>query len=109
MPCETDMQWSPIHGGFPAIRTSDMDYRGRIQFKEPPRVRTLRVSEDHFTLQAEDLLVTRTGAVIGMCAPYGASLGRAIAAAYKYRLPKKAAALFVGLIYVHEVASSSRW
>jgi type I restriction enzyme, S subunit len=42
-------------------------------------------SRDHFLLKEEDLVVTRTGATIGKCALYTASLGPALASAYLIR------------------------
>lgn len=77
--------------GVPTIRTSDMGYRGNIRLDNPPRVKVPDSSKAHFLLRPDDLLITRTGATIGKCALYDASLGPAIASAYliRYRLARK--------------------
>ncbi len=75
------------------MRTSDMDFRGRIRFDNPPYVAVPREALDHFGLQQDDLLVTRTGATIGKCALFDISLGPSIASAYliRYRLVRQTA------------------
>ena len=77
--------------GVPTIRTSDIGYDGSIQLNSPPR---LQLSEEllrDLCLRHEDLLVTRTGATIGKCALYDASIGPAIPSAYliRFRLTRK--------------------
>lgn len=76
--------------GVPTVRTSDMNFRGEITLNNPPRVVVPENSRDHFVLQPDDLVVTRTGATIGKCALYSASLGPVIASAYliRYRLTR---------------------
>lgn len=76
--------------GVPTVRTSDMNFRGEITLNNPPRVDVPAKSRDHFILQPDDLVVTRTGATIGKCALYDASLGPVIASAYliRYRLTR---------------------
>lgn len=76
--------------GVPTIRTSDMNFRGEITLNNPPRVVVPENSRDHFILKPDDLIVTRTGATIGKCALYDASLGPVIASAYliRYRLTR---------------------
>ena len=80
-------------GGVPTIRTSDMDFRGRITLNNPPMVKVPVNAIEHFGLRSDDLIVTRTGATIGKCALFDARLGTAIASAYliRYRLTANAA------------------
>ncbi|QEG32755.1 restriction endonuclease subunit S [Bythopirellula goksoeyrii] len=77
-----------VSEGVPTIRTSDMDYRGNIDFDNPPRLEIEERAKPHFCLKRNDLLVTRTGATIGKCALFDSELGEAIASAYliRYRL-----------------------
>ncbi|MGB8294765.1 MAG: restriction endonuclease subunit S [Polyangia bacterium] len=76
--------------GIPTIRTSDMDREGRIVFSSPPRVHLEGADLARLGLRDGDLLVTRTGATIGKCAVYSASLGPALPSAYLIRFRLKA-------------------
>ena len=77
--------------GIPTIRTTDMDYRGRIDLSGSPRIRLAAEELVKLGLQDGDLLVTRTGATIGKCAVYAESLGPALPSAYliRFRLKKE--------------------
>lgn len=71
--------------GIPTVRTTDMDFRGNICLEGAPRIAISEEQFDRFGLIDGDLLVTRTGATIGKCALYRASLGKAIPSAYLIR------------------------
>ena len=66
-----------------------MNFRGDIDLFESPRI---NLSEDQlrrYGLEDGDLLVTRTGATIGKCATYSASMGPALPSAYLIRFRLK--------------------
>ena len=71
--------------GVPTIRTTDLDAHGRVCPKDPPRVRVDAERMNDWGLQQDDLVVTRTGATIGKCALYDASIGPAVPSAYLIR------------------------
>jgi len=73
-----------VPDGIPTVRTTDMDFRGRIQLTDSPRVRVSHDEMRRFGLEDGDLLVTRTGS-IGKCALYDSSLGPAVPSAYLIR------------------------
>lgn len=75
--------------GVPTVRTTDMDFRGRISVEGSPRVKLSPAELAKYALQDGDLLVTRTGATIGKCALYRDSLGPAIPSAYLIRFRLK--------------------
>lgn len=76
-------QYSP--DGVPTVRTSDMDFHGRITLDGSPRVNVTPSEMKKFGLIEGDLVVTRTGATIGKCALYSANLGPAMPSAYLIR------------------------
>lgn len=78
--------------GVPTIRTTDMSFEGAIILRDAPRVSLSKKDLERFRVQDDDLLVTRTGATIGKCALYDASLGPAIPSAYliRFRLKRDA-------------------
>lgn len=80
-----------VSDGIPTVRTTDMDYRGRVGLNDAPKVRIALHAESHWCLQPGDLLITRTGATIGKCALYDESWGKAIASAYliRFRLTRR--------------------
>ncbi len=71
--------------GVPTVRTSDMDFQGRLVLADAPRVRVPAGDMKKYGLQDGDLLLTRTGATIGKCALYRAHFGPAIPSAYLIR------------------------
>lgn len=71
--------------GVPTVRTTDMDFRGRVNITDSPKVRVSKTDMVRYGLEDGDLLVTRTGATIGRCALYQASFGPAIPSAYLIR------------------------
>ncbi len=83
-------EYTEADNGIPTVRTSDMNFRGEITLKNPPRVVVADDALDHFILLPDDMVITRTGATIGKCALYSSALGPAIASAYliRYRLTK---------------------
>lgn len=85
-----ESEYTTATEGVPTVRTSDMNFRGEITLCNPPRVVLPDNSRDHFLLQPDDLVVTRTGATIVKCALYSSSLGPVIASAYliRYRLTR---------------------
>jgi len=74
-----------IEDGVPTLRTTDMDSYGRIVPKSPPKVRISTANMERLGLRDGDLVMTRTGATIGKCAVYDASLGPALPSAYLIR------------------------
>lgn len=81
--------------GVPTVRTTDMDFRGRLTVADAPRVKVSDEDMMKFGLRDGDIVVTRTGATIGKCAVYRSSLGPAIPSAYlirfRFRLEQVAA------------------
>src|SRR6185437_14700887 len=77
--------------GTPTIRTTDIDDRGRIALKDPPRITLSPGKLESLGLEHEDLLVTRTGATIGKCALYDERIGPALPSAYliRFRLRRR--------------------
>ncbi len=72
-------------GGLPTIRTTDMDARGNIALRDPPRVEVSDKEIAKWGLLEGDLLVTRTGS-IGRCAVVGPEIGPALPSAYLIRV-----------------------
>lgn len=62
-----------------------MDFQGRINLTDSPKVRVSHDEMRRFGLEDGDILVTRTGATIGKCALYQSTLGPAIPSAYLIR------------------------
>ncbi len=89
-------------GGVPTVRTSDMDFRGRIKLGDAPRVKVTPTEMKKFGLVDGDLLVTRTGATIGKCCLYTADLGPAIPSAYLIRFRLRTAMVLpeFGLLFL---------
>lgn len=79
-----------VADGVPTIRTTDMDERGNIQFRDPPKLELSDHELERLRLRDGDLLVTRTGATIGKCVIYEDRLGPALPSAYliRFRLRK---------------------
>lgn len=71
--------------GVPTIRTTDMDFRGRVSVEGAPRVKLSPTELEKYALLDGDIILTRTGATIGKCAMYRAVLGPAIPSAYLIR------------------------
>jgi len=75
-----------VERGIPTLRTTDISEWGRLILRSPPQV---QVSESDFakwSLQDQDLIVTRTGATIGKCAVYEKTIGPALPSAYLIRV-----------------------
>lgn len=79
-----------VSDGIPTIRTTDMNDRGKIEFRDPPKLELNPYELEKLRLRDGDLLVTRTGATIGKCAIYEDRLGPALPSAYliRFRLQK---------------------
>jgi len=74
-----------VKEGVMTIRTTDMDYLGRIVLSSPPRLHLNQQQIEHFGLRSGDLLIARSGNSIGKCTVYEASDEPAIAGAYLIR------------------------
>ncbi|MDH4414116.1 MAG: restriction endonuclease subunit S [Rhizobium sp.] len=74
-----------VSDGIPTIRTTDFRPDGSIVITDAPRVAVNPQDLKKWSLEAGDLLVTRTGS-IGKCAVYKASHGPALPSAYLIRV-----------------------
>lgn len=74
-----------VSDGIPTIRTTDFRADGSIEITDAPRVAVDTQDLKKWSLEAGDLLVTRTGS-IGKCAVYKASHGPALPSAYLIRV-----------------------
>jgi type I restriction enzyme, S subunit len=75
-----------VPNGIPTLRTTDIGDWGLIAPQEPPQVRVSAAEFEKWGLKHGDLMITRTGATIGKCAVYDASLGPALPSAYLIRV-----------------------
>jgi type I restriction enzyme S subunit len=101
-----------VPDGIPTIRTTDMDDRGSIQFRDPPKLKLNEHETERLRLRDGDLLVTRTGATIGKCAVYEDSLGPALPSAYliRFRLHKEQALPhFILLFLLSPLGQAALW
>jgi type I restriction enzyme S subunit len=76
--------------GVITIRTTDMDDRGNIVLKDPPRIQLDPQQIEHVGLQEGDILVTRSGS-IGKCAIFEGISEPAVPSAYviRFRLSRE--------------------
>ena len=74
-----------VSDGVPTIRTTDFRPDGSIDITDAPRVAVADQDLEKWSLEAGDLLVTRTGS-IGKCAVYRASDRPALPSAYLIRV-----------------------
>ncbi|RWM02186.1 restriction endonuclease subunit S [Mesorhizobium sp.] len=75
-----------VHSGIPTLRTTDIADWGRLEPKEPPQVKVSEIEFTKWRFEDGDLMVTRTGATIGKCAAYEATMGPALPSAYLIRV-----------------------
>jgi type I restriction enzyme, S subunit len=91
-----------ISDGVPTLRTTDMDAYGHLTPKDPPRVKISKADLERLGLKDGDLVMTRTGATIGKCAVYDASMGPALPSAYliRFRLKQQLALPRFALLFL---------
>jgi type I restriction enzyme S subunit len=75
-----------VPNGIPTLRTTDIGDWGLIAPQQPPQVRVSATEFEKWGLKHGDLMITRTGATIGKCAVYDATLGPALPSAYLIRV-----------------------